>query len=117
MNSFWVNLMERLRSNCAWLFVPALLLFLGVALIGGGIRENFPPDVFSEERFIYFLPGITLLVTALILWVVRPARAQRGRKSAQEQLSRDELSKARSKLKSDFKSAPVKLPPETDLKY
>jgi hypothetical protein len=122
MNSFWVNLVERFGSKCAWLFVPVLLLFLAVVLLSDNIADlisiNFTPDQLSKFKYVYALAGIALL--AAFVWrAVRRARARRGKKFAKEQLSRDELVKARSKLRNQIKPVKPVAPsaPDFDLKY
>ena len=125
MNSFWVNLVERFGSRSAWLFMPVLLLFLAVVLLGGSIGDliigTIPPNVFGDTPFnwVYLLPGFALLAAAFILKAVRRARARRGNKFSTEQLSRDELSKARSKLRSQIKPVKPAAPraPDINLKY
>jgi hypothetical protein len=112
-----------MKSNCAWLFVPALLLFFAAMALGGFIEnllgDNFPAETFSYFVFFYVVPGIGLVLAALIWQGIHRARARRAAKFAREQLSRDELSKARSKLRNETKPVrPSALRgPDTDLKY
>jgi hypothetical protein len=127
MNSFWVNIVERFGSRSAWLFMPVLLLFLAVVLLGGTIGDwivsALPPgflgDFNSDFNPVYALLGIAVLVAAWVLSMVRRARARRGNKFSTEQLSRDELSKARSKLRSQIKPVKPAAPraPDINLKY
>jgi hypothetical protein len=123
MNSFWANLLERFGSKSAWLFVPVLLVFLAVALVGSSVGDlisiQLPPIVLNGSSFIIAVPAIGLLLAAFVLWRVRRARARRTKNLTSEQLSRDELAKARSKLRSQFKSVkPVATrAPDTDLKF
>jgi hypothetical protein len=93
VNSFWGNLLEHFKSNSAWLFMPALLAFIGLIIIGSSI-----PDKVPSEFLIYALPGTGLLVLTLAWRGIRRARAQRGKRFRREELSRDEIRKARSKL-------------------
>jgi hypothetical protein len=119
MNSFWANLFEHFRSKSAWLFVPVLLAFIGLILIPEFVLPELI-DFNSEEVprvVIYAMPGIVLLLVAGIVVAVRRARVRRRNRHQSSSLSRDEINKARSKLKSSFKSPPVKQLPDIDLKY
>jgi len=119
MNPFWANFFEHFRSKGAWLFVPVLLAFIGLILI----PEFFLPELtdFNSERVlrvvIYTMSGIVLLLVAGIGVAIRRNRVRRRNRRQSSSLSRDEINKARSKLKSSFKSPSVKQLPDIDLKY
>lgn len=93
MDSFWDNLIGHFKTKSAWVFMPALLVFIGVILIGSSIHVQVPP-----EDFIYALIGAGVLALGLVWRGIRRARARRGNRFRREELSRDEMNKARSKL-------------------
>jgi hypothetical protein len=93
MDSFWDNLIGHFKTKSAWVFMPALLLVIGFIIVGSCIPDQVPP-----EYFIYALTGAGVLALALVWRGIRRARAQRRNKFRREELSRDEMNKARSKL-------------------
>lgn len=105
MNSIWNNLYDKAKDRrYGALFFSSLVAFFVVFLLGaliykilGGI--NFGPfDL--QARFLELAPGILILTTALVWRGIRRARAraQREKSFRREELSRDEIRKARSKL-------------------
>ena len=91
MDSFWDNLIGHFKTRSAGLFVPVLLAFFGLIILGGIIYDKVPHEVFFAG-----LTAIGLVALMLVWWAVRRAR-RRGRYDSSP-LSRDEMDKARSKL-------------------
>jgi len=113
MNSFWNQLYDRHKDRrYAVLFLFTLLVFLGVIVPGVIIFLRVGA---LDLHFLYLLPGIAMLLAAIVWRVIRQLRTKRNTPTF-PQLSRDELRKARSKLKNSFKSLRAKAP-DTDLKY
>ena len=113
MNSFWNQLYDRHKDRrYANLFFVTLLCFVGLIvpilaiILHAGTFELHP---------LYLLPGIVGILIAVIWGTIRHFRRQRHT-PAFPRLSRDELRKARSKLKNSFKRFRAKAP-DTDLKY
>ena len=71
--------------------MPALVVFIGLIVAGSVIPDNVPP-----AYFIYALSATGIFALALVWRAIRRARRRERYKSSS--LSRDELSKARSKL-------------------
>ena len=103
-----------------------LLTFIGLVLLAtvvckiiseSGIQEN--AVLMLREYAVWTSPGVVILTAALIWRANRQARARRAEKFGREQLSRDEMLKARSKLRNEMKPVrPAALRgPDTDLKY
>lgn len=114
MSSFWNNLYDRHKDRrYATIFLATILAFFGLVVPGVVFLLHFPPFHVSL-RFV--LPGLSLLIVALIGRAVRRAREQPENRPTYSPLSRDERHKARSKLKSSFRSPPAKAP-DTNLKY
>lgn len=93
MDSFWDNLIEHFKSRNASFFVPALMIFFAVIIVGGLIYDKVPP-----ESFFCGLAGIGIVASVLVWRAIRNLRARSGKKSRHQELSRDEIRKARSKL-------------------
>ena len=101
MNYFWGNLFESFkeRRNVVIFFwglavLPALILVgaLGYSLFHAlNLAQNWPLT----------LPGIFLLLVILVWRGIRRERARRLHRYKISPLSRDELAKARSKLKTN----------------
>jgi len=98
MNSIWSNLYEKSkdRSHGALFFVSLMSMF-GLLLLAVILEQIIGPAN-VREYFLQALSGIGILVVALIWRTVRRSRSQRVIKFRREELSRDELCKARSKL-------------------
>jgi ABC-type uncharacterized transport system permease subunit len=98
MNSIWSNLYDKFKDRrYGALFFASLMSvfgFLFLALIAGQIIG--PANL--QEYFLQALPWIGLLIVGLIWRGVRRARAQHRKRFQREELSRDEIRKARSKL-------------------
>lgn len=103
MNSIWSNLYDKAKDRrYGVLFFSSLIAVFVVFLLGallynilGGIDFG-PFDV--QSHFLELVPGMVILMAALAWRGVRRARAQRGKTFRREELSRDEIRKARSKL-------------------
>ncbi len=128
MNSFWSNIYDDVKDRrYGMLFFAALLVSLGLILLVFWLRANL-----GAEEFYYSClglgPGLGLVLTALAWRWIRAVRRNRRERLKYSNLSRDELAKARSKLKNQTK--PVKFraverpskraapqAPNTDLRY
>ena len=113
MNSFWNQLYDRHKDrHYANLFFVTILCFIGLIVPGLAILLHAGT---SDLHLLYLLPGIAMLLAAIVWTAIRQLRTKRNTPTF-PQLSRDELRKARSKLKNSFKSLRAKAP-DTDLKY
>ena len=83
-------------------FLIAFLTSLGLLIFGGAVISIVRQSN-MEETLLAFLPAIIILTTALVWKVILLAREQRNAAIKFPPLSRDELSKARSKLVKDRK--------------
>ena len=119
MKSFWQESYDGDKDRrYGLLFFAALLASPLAVALGALVYAIAGADTFP--KFILpALPGIGFLLTALIWRAVRRARRNRSIRLKYASLSREEMLKARSKLKNGWK--PVKPPapraPDTDLKY
>ncbi len=103
MNSIWGNLYDKAKDRrygvlfFSSLIAVLIVFFLGVLLynILGGIDFGWFD---LQAHFLELVPGIIILMVALAWRGIRRARAQRGKRFRREELSRDEIRKARSKL-------------------
>ena len=99
MNSFWNNLYDRHRDRrYATIFLVAILTFFGLAMTVVFLYFHAPE---LKVALIDLLPGLSILVGALIWMVVRRVRKPRKNPPGFSPLSRDERHKARSKLLKD----------------
>ena len=103
MNSIWSNLYDKAKDRrYGVLFFSSLVGFFGLfllAFLACKIVEGVDFDPLKlQVRLLELLPGLLIIVAALIWRAIRRARAQRGKRFRREELSRDEMSKARSKL-------------------
>ena len=103
MNSIWNNLYDKAKDRrYGVLFFFSLFGFFGLFLGGVIICKNLegvdlaPLDL--PSHFLELLPGFLIVLAALVWRGLRRARAQKGSRFRREQLSRDEICKARSKL-------------------
>jgi hypothetical protein len=98
MNSFWNNLYDRYRDRrYATLFLAALGMFFGLIILGV-ILCLCTGLLNTPEGFVAVGFGFGVFIAALVWRAIRRAWALRGNPSTFSPLSRDELTKARSKL-------------------
>ena len=98
MNSIWSNLYDKFKDRrYGALFFVSLMSVFGLLLLAVILEQIIGPAN-VQEYFLQALPGIGILVVALIWRTVRRSRSQRVIKFRREELSRDEVCKARSKL-------------------
>jgi biotin transporter BioY len=103
MNSIWSNLYDKFKDRrYGVLFFSSLIAVFAVFLLGvllynilGGIDFGWFD---LRAHFLELMPGIVIVIAALAWRGVRRARAQHGKRFRREELSRDEIRKARSKL-------------------
>jgi hypothetical protein len=128
MDPFWNNLYDEDKDRrYGKLFFTAFLVLIGIIVILGCLTENLGADAFHD---ICLEVGPVLgLVIAIFGWRwIRAAHRNRQGHLKYSSLSRDELAKARSKLKTRMKIEPPKRQtraarqaaarrPDTDLKY
>jgi biotin transporter BioY len=103
MNSIWGNLYDKSKDRrYGVLFFSSLIGVLVAFLLGVLLCNIFGGIDFGrfdlQSHFLELAPGIIILMVALVWKGVRRARAQRGKRFRREELSRDEIRKARSKL-------------------
>jgi biotin transporter BioY len=103
MNSIWSNLYDKFKDRrYGVLFFSCLVGVFGLFLFGAFLYSNLGGIDFGplelQRHFLQLLPGISILAVALIWRAVRRARMRRGKRFRREELSRDEILKARSKL-------------------
>jgi hypothetical protein len=111
MNSFWGNLLEHFKTKSAWLFMPALLIFIALVLFSQGLASLCANVDFSSidyEKIIrllfWVMPAIVLLLVAGIGGIIRRSHIRRLKHYETLPLSRDEIRKARSKLVNRIKT-------------
>ncbi len=100
------------------LFLGTLFGFVGAVGLGGLIYAIIGADNF-RNYIVPALPGVAMLLAAFIWRFVRREWKQRRERLKNAVLSRDELSKARSKLRNSIsppRQAEVNMP-DIDLKY
>jgi hypothetical protein len=100
------------------LFIGTLFGFVGAVALGGVIYAIVGRDNFNR----YIVPYLPVIAVVLLvpIWIsVRRAWKRRHERLQNAALSRDELLKARSKLRNGVKPArPLEISmPDTDLKY
>lgn len=96
MNPFWSSLYDWSKDRrYAAVFFVTLVLFLGLAVPAVIFCLQSSTLDFSEA---YLLPITCVLAGALVWIIIRYLRTQRQDSSKYSPLSRDELTKARSKL-------------------
>jgi hypothetical protein len=84
----------------AALFFIVFLVSIGIFF---GLLVIF--QIPSLQKYILpSLPGIGILMVALVSRAIRKARARRGEKFRRQEMSRDEIRKARSKLVNKIKT-------------
>ena len=100
------------------LFLGTLLGFVGAVVLGGIIYAIIGADNFLNY-VVPALPGVAILLVAFICQSVRREWKWRREQLKNAALSRDELAKARSKLRNSMsppRQAEVNMP-DIDLKY
>ncbi|HTV62153.1 MAG TPA: hypothetical protein VMH30_06250 [Verrucomicrobiae bacterium] len=119
MKSFWQDSYDgaKDRRYGALFFATLLASPLAVA-IGAMIYAIVGPETF-KDFVVPALPGVGLLLVALICLMTRRLRKRRQEQLKYASLSRDELVKARSKLRSQMRPVGRRTPPppDIDLKY
>jgi len=98
MDFFWGNVFEYFKERRYAAVFFGTLSALIVTLVAGAILYHVVGEFHLLEYWPYALPGVGLLLVALIWRAWRQARAQRLNQYKISPLSRDELTKARSKL-------------------
>jgi len=103
MNSIWNNLYDKAKDRrYGVLFFSSLIAVFVVFLLGVLLNQIFgginPGSFDLPSHFLELLPGMVILMVALAWREARRARARRGKRFRREELSRDEIRKARSKL-------------------
>jgi hypothetical protein len=97
MNLIWNSFKDR---RYAALFFVIFLVSIGIFF---GLLAFFQIPNF-QEYVLQSLPGIGILIVALVWRSIRRARARRGEKFRRQEMSRDEIRKARSKLVNKIKT-------------
>jgi cobalamin biosynthesis protein CobD/CbiB len=96
VNFFWGQVFEFVRERRnAMIFYGTLAVFLAVPVLGA-IAEGYH----WLQYWPYALPGLGLLLLALVWTGLRQRRTRRLNRYKSSPLSRDEMIKARSKLTS-----------------
>jgi hypothetical protein len=128
MNSFWSNIYDDCKDRrYGTLFFITLLIVCGLVSLALAIRLCLGSDQLHEVG-LALLPGLALVLAALVWRWIRYGRKRRQERLKYAFLSRDELAKARSKLKSQMKPMksktparpgrrPAPRPPDTNIKY
>lgn len=103
MNSIWSNLYDKFKDRrYGVLFFSSLIVVFVTFLLGAFLYNILGGIDFSrfnlQAHFLQLLPGFLILMVALIWRAIRRARMRRGKRFRREELSRDEIRKARSKL-------------------
>jgi hypothetical protein len=104
MNPIWSNLYDSIKDRryAGLFFVIFFGLFGLLALVAAicGIVIEFD----LQKYFLLALPGVGILIIALVWRTIRKARARRGEKFQRQEMARDEIHKARSKLVNKIKT-------------
>lgn len=116
MNSFWNNLYDSVKDRRYGLLFFGMF-FASIGMIFGLLAFFEMPNL--QGYFLGALPGVVILAVALAWRAIRRAQLQRGNKLLREELSRDEIRKARSKLRNETRPMRRAAPraPDIDLKY
>jgi hypothetical protein len=141
MDSFWNNIYDDVKDRrygtlfLATLFLGLPLLALALGVAGAVFAElmdvlNGYPDIGTFQFLYLVLLGSLALMAMVLLWRhwIRVGREARQNRLKYSNLSRDELLKARSKLKGQMHPVKFRLverpakrvtlrAPDTDLKY
>jgi hypothetical protein len=98
MDYFWGNLFEYFKERrTAGVFFGTLMVFLGAIILGVIIYQSTDVSHWLSD-WPLILPGLVLLLSALLWRWFRRRRARRLNRYKSSPLSRDEWAKARSKL-------------------
>jgi hypothetical protein len=119
MNSIWNNLYDSIKDRrYGLLFFAALVAFLGLIVLGAMIYSITGANNL-QQFFMPALPGIGILLVALSWRIIRRARTRWRGQLKYPPLSRDEIRKARSKLRNEKLPMRQAAPraPDIDLKY
>lgn len=119
MKTFWEESYDGVKDRrYGLLFLKALLGFSGALVLCGILCAKISPDDF-QTYILPALPGVGILIIALGWHLIRRARKRRREYLKFASLSRDELLKARSKLRNRMQPAKPAMPrlPDIDLKY
>lgn len=117
MNSFLENLYDSVKDRRYGVLFFATFLGVLVAFVLGAAFCMIVGVNSWTDFVLPALPGIGIFTLILGWRLIRRARRRRQEQIKFAELSRDEMSKARSKLKSSFKSPPVKQLPDIDLRH
>jgi membrane protein implicated in regulation of membrane protease activity len=139
MDPFWNNIYDDVKDRrygtlfLATLFLGLPLLALAFGAAAGifavlkDLFKEYPNISPFEVVYLFLLAGLALMAMALFWRWIRMGRRARQDRLTYSSLSRDELLKARSKLKSQMQPVKFRLvqrppklvsrAPETDLKY
>ena len=98
MNFFWGNVFEYFKDRRVAAIFFGTLLALGGLLIAGFIAAQVICTYHLENYVVYALPVMALALLVQISRGIARARARRHERYKISPLSRDEVSKARSKL-------------------
>jgi hypothetical protein len=97
VNLIWNSFKDR---RYAALFFVIFLVSIGTFF---GLLAFFQiPNL--QKYVLQSLPGIGILIMVLVWRAIRKARARRGEKFRRQEMSRDEIRKARSKLVNKIKT-------------
>ena len=119
MKSFWEESYDNAKDRrYGLLFFAALLVFFGAVILGGAAYAIMGTNGF-QQFVLPALPGIGIFLIVLSCWCIRRMRKRRQEQLKYAALSRDELAKARSKLRNQTKPMRPVAPraPDIDLKY
>jgi hypothetical protein len=119
MKSFWEESYDSAKDRrYGMLFFATLLVLFGAIILGAAIYGIMGADIF-REFVLPTLPGVAIFLFALGWWCIRRMRKRRQERLKYAALSRDELAKARSKLKNNAKPMRRAAPraPDIDLEY
>lgn len=119
MKSIWEESYDSAKDRrYGMLFFATLLVFFGVLILGGMIYEIMGATNF-QEFVLPALPVAGIFLMAMGWRWIRRARKRRRERLKYAALSRDELAKARSKLRNNTKPASRTAfrAPDIDLNY
>jgi len=119
MKSRWEEFYDSVKDRrYGMIFFATLLLSLGVFVVGAIIYSIARPDKF-QEFVLPALPGVGICLVAVSWWLIRRLWKRQQEELKYAALSRDELAKARSKLRNNKKTMRRAAPraPDIDLKY
>lgn len=114
--NFWQEIYDAAKDRrYGLLFFGTLLAFFIVFLLGVFVASLTGANNF-EECVYSGLAAVGVLILIVMWRLISQARRERRERLKSEKLSCDELSKARSKLRSRLRP-PIKKLPDIDLKY